>query len=242
MLGEGVVVPYRTTGRRFLCLSCPPFSLQPPPVPPNAPSHPETPSPRVLGVLGGIASGKSRVARRLAGQEGWVIDADRLAREALREIPPALLERIGAGLSQLPDPALRAALARRVFEDPQARALLEDWIHPRVRERILAVLAEAEQQGVPRVVLDIPLLLENEAQHGLVARCHHLVFVDAPRVERERRAIEHRGWEPGEVERREATQLPLEEKRARADFVVDNSGSLEELDAAVDRVLTQVGL
>jgi dephospho-CoA kinase len=198
--------------------------------------------PLVLGVLGGIASGKSAVARRLAGSEGVVLDADELARAALDE--PSIRARVEAefGLTHGPEGFDRAALAKLVFSSPGARARLEGWIHPRVRARILEALAEAEQRGTPRVVLDVPLLLENDPQHGLVSRCHHLVFVDAPARDRDRRAIESRGWEPGEVARREAAQLPLSTKRARADLSVENSGTLEELNAAVDRVLAQAGI
>lgn len=195
-----------------------------------------------MGVLGGIASGKSAVARRLAGSEGRVVCADTLAHEALADLAAQVEAQLGPGLLDASGQVDRAALARRVFDEPAARSQLEGWIHPRVRARILAVLAEAEEQGVPRIVLDIPLLLENDAQHGLVARCHHLVFVNAPLAERDRRAVERRGWEPGEVQRREATQFPPAEKRERADFVVENSGTLEELDAAVDQVLAEAGL
>ena len=203
-------------------------------------SHPALPV--VLGVLGGIASGKSAAAARQAGNLGLVISADDLAHDALLEVSEKIEAELGPGLLNPSGHIDRPALARRVFSDPAARSSLEGWIHPLVRARILAVLTEAEQQGVPRVVLDVPLLLENDAQHGLVARCHHLVFVDAPSGERDRRAVETRGWEPGEVQRREATQFPLEEKRNRADFVVQNSGSLADLDAAVDQILAKAGL
>lgn len=165
-----------------------------------------------------------------------------MAHEALEELSEKIEEIFGPGLLDAQGKVDRAGLAQRIFSDPSARSRLEGWIHPLVRARILSVLTEAEEQGVPRVVLDVPLLLENEAQHGLVARCHHLVFVHAPLVERDRRAIETRGWEAGEVQRREATQLPLEEKRERADFVVENSGTLADLDAAVDQILVATGL
>lgn len=212
----------------------PPLSTSPP--------HPRPALPVVLGVLGGIASGKSAVAGRLAGAKGLIISADKLAHEALEGLSGRIVDDFGPGLLDTDGRIDRAALAKRVFSDPSARSRLEGWIHPLVRERILAVLTEAEEQGVPRVVLDVPLLLENDAQHGLVARCHHLVFVNAPRGERDRRAVETRSWEPGEVQRRETTQLPLEEKRARADFVVENSGTLADLDAAVDQILVETGL
>lgn len=198
----------------------------------------------VLAVLGGIACGKSAVATRLAGPQGMVLDADALAHEALDD--PLVTERLVEAFGpQILDPGGhpdRERLARRIFDSQDDRRRLEGWIHPLVRARILAALGEAEASGVERVVLDVPLLLENDAQHGLLARCDHLVFVDAPLAERDRRAVAHRGWAPGEVARREAAQMPLEEKRRRANHVVSNAGTLESLNTQVDRVLAAIGL
>ncbi len=204
-------------------------------------SPPPSPPPLVLGVLGGIASGKSYVARALAGPSGRVIQADLLAHEALASPEGAafVAERFGSealGPDGLPD---RTRLGRIAFEsgDPEAgRAALralEDWIHPRVRARILALLEEARAAGARPVVLDVPLLLENDAQHGLARACDVLIFVDTAAADREARAVERRGWSSGEVARREAAQLPLEEKRRRADHVLSNHGTLAELDAAI---------
>ncbi len=207
----------------------------------------ETPSPKpvplVLGVLGGIASGKSLVARLLAGPDGLVLDADAIAHEVLAsdEVARRVRERFGAealGPDGRPD---REALGRIVFRDAEARSELESWTHPRVRARILERLSEARAGGVPRVVLDVPLLLENEAQHGLCGLCHALVFVDADEAERERRARRSRGWPKGELARRQAAQLPLSEKKARADFVLENNGSERELESAVRAVLDKLG-
>jgi len=202
------------------------------------------PSPQslVLGVLGGIASGKSAVARLLAGADGVVIDADRLAREVLDSAPvrAQVAQALGADLLQ-PDGALdRARLARRVFDDPAARRKLESLTHPRVRARVRGLLDEARARGVPRIVLDVPLLLENDGQHGLVAECDALVFVDADVRAREARAQASRGWAPGEVARREAAQMPLETKRERADHVLRNAGGLAELERDVARLLAHI--
>jgi len=215
----------------------------------------------VLAVLGGIASGKSRVAARLAGPTGLVLSADALAHEALRdpEVVRAAVATFGRGVLSPPAPPLggqsspqgglsapatldRAALAARVFDDPDARRQLEGWIHPRVRARIWAALEGARRARRPRVVLDVPLLLENDADHGLARASDFLVFVEAPAEERDRRAVHTRGWKPGEVARREATQLPLDEKRQRADVVVRNDGTTTELDAAIDAALAELGL
>ena len=198
----------------------------------------------VFGVLGGVASGKSTVARLLAGESGLVLDADRLAREALDS--PAMRERLrkawGPGVLRSDGSVDRDFLAERVFADPSERRRLEDWIHPLVRARISESLAEAREQGVGRVVLDVPLLLENDARHGLTRVCDSLVFVEVPADERERRAARDRGWAPGEVARREAAQMPLEEKRNHADHVVPNTGTRAELEEAVRAVLRASGV
>jgi dephospho-CoA kinase len=196
----------------------------------------------VLGVLGGIASGKSRVAAALAGSEGVVVSADALAHEALAdpEIRARVAEAFGAHVLDADGAVDRPALARVVFSDPAARRRLEGWIHPYVRARIWAALEEARRTGRPRVVLDVPLLLENDAEHGLARASDHFVDVDA--AERDRRAVRTRGWSPGEVARREAAQLPLAEKRRRSDVVVQNDGTLAELDAAIAAALAELGL
>lgn len=212
-----------------------------PPPPGPAPSRQSL----VLGVLGGISAGKSAVARLLAGPEGRVLDADLLAHEVLTspEVTALVRERFGEGVLDAAGHPDRERLASRVFASEggaEARRTLEGWIHPRVRARILRELGEARTAGVPRIVLDVPLLLENEAQHGLVRECDALVFVDADEDVRDRRARGTRGWAAGEVLRREAAQLPLDEKRRRADFVVPNNESPEELEQAVGDVLAKI--
>jgi len=189
----------------------------------------------VIGLVGGVASGKSECARLLAGERGLVLDADTLAHAALAspELRAPLLERFGPtafGADGAPD---RAALARIAFADASARAALEAWIHPRVRDTIRARLAQARERGVPRVVLDVPLLLENDREHGLARACDLLVFVDAPEEAREARARSRRAWPAGQRELRERAQLPLAEKRARAHALIPNHGSLDELRAAL---------
>ncbi|HUR27236.1 MAG TPA: dephospho-CoA kinase [Planctomycetota bacterium] len=194
---------------------------------------------RVWGVLGGIASGKSSVARLLAGPDGLVIDADRIVAE--HSARPEFRERVARSFGpavQGADGAIdRAALAARVFDDPEARRLLESFVHPGVRAEIVARLDAALGSGVPRVVLDVPLLLENEAQHRLTERCDALIFVDAPASLRDARAVQTRGWNAGEVARRESQQMPLAEKRARAAHVLVNAGDRARLEHEVQELL-----
>lgn len=198
----------------------------------------------VLGVLGGIASGKSRVAQLLAGPAGRVIDADRLVDEVYRDptFLAELLSEFGPSALTTDGTADRRELGRIAFAQPEKRRWLEARIHPAVRQRIAAELEAARDAGVPRIVLDVPLLLENDAAHGLVSRCDHLVFVDSTLAERENRAARNRGWPLGEVARRERAQLPLEEKRRRAHAIVANFDDADALAREVRRVERELGL
>ena len=201
--------------------------------------------PLVLGLAGGVASGKSAVARFLASsfdRPGRVLAADAIAQEALDspEVVARVRERFGPDCLDADGRPDRAAIGAVVFDDPDARKALEGWIHPLVRARILAELEDAGRREVPVVVLDVPLLFENDAQHGLVARCDAILFVESPPEAREARATANRGWSPGEVSRREAAQLPLEEKRSRCDHLVRNGGSLDDLEREVARVLDEL--
>lgn len=198
----------------------------------------------VFGVLGGVASGKSAVARELAGPEGVVLDADGEVHAVLRrpEVLEALRAEHGDGILGADGALDRAALARIVFADSGARARLEALTHPLVRANLRARLEAARASGVPRIVLDVPLLLENDARHGLVAECDALVWVETDPDVRAARAAATRGWTPDEVARREAAQWPAEAKRARARHVVQNDGTLEDLRRAVARVLAAEGL
>ena len=206
-------------------------------------AHP--PATLVLGVLGGVGSGKSSVARLLAGPDGTVIDADRLAHEALAspEVSARVREAFGEEVLGEDGTPSRPLLARRVFAGPagaEARRRLERWIHPLVRARILERLDEARASGSPVIVLDVPLLLENDPEHGLAGRCDALVFVDVEPALRDERAERTRGWSPGEVARRESAQLDLDEKRRRADHVIPNNGTPDELEQAVSELLDEL--
>lgn len=193
----------------------------------------------VLGVLGGIASGKSAAARFLAGSGGVVLDADDISRAVLAEPATAiwLREAFGEGVLDPEGRPDREAIGRVVFADEAARKRLEGWIHPAVRARIREGLEEARAAGRSPIVLDVPLLLENDADHGLAGECAFLVYIETDAEERDRRAQERRGWAQGEVARRERVQIPQAEKRKRARYVVENRAGLEELEASLREVL-----
>jgi dephospho-CoA kinase len=187
----------------------------------------------MVGLTGGIGAGKSEVARRLAELGAVVIDSDRLAREVVEPGTEGLAEVVAAfGPDVLgPDGALdRPALGRRVFGDEVARHRLEAIIHPRVRARSAELIAAAPPDAV--VVNDIPLLVES----GIGAGFDLVVVVTAGEPSRLRRLARDRGMSAEEARSRMATQATDEQRRAVADVVLDNDGSLEELRAAVDRL------
>jgi dephospho-CoA kinase len=181
-----------------------------------------------VGLTGNIGSGKSSVARLLAARGAVVIDADALARQATDD--PAVLERIRQQLGSelvVAGALDRAATARRVFEDPAARALLDGIVHPWVAERRRRLDAEAAAASpMPRVVVhDVPLLFEV----GLDADVDVVVVVYAPLEARLARLARRSGMSRADALARDAAQLPLDEKARRADYVVDNSGTPEAL-------------
>lgn len=187
-------------------------------------------APWVVAVTGGIGSGKTRVARAFAALGARVIDADRIAREVIEE--PECRDRLrrefGESIFGGDGRIDRRALAERVFADPALRRLLEGIIHPEVRRRIDKELADLGASGSddasplpgkrPLVLLDIPLL-ETSPYHD---RADVVLFVEAPESDRRRRVAETRGWSEGELIRREASQVPLDEKRRRAHRILPN--------------------
>ena len=182
----------------------------------------------VIGVVGGIASGKSLVAQQLAQLGAEVLNADRVGHQVLEEpeVRLALCERFGGSIVDKHGLIDRAAVARIVFapppDGPRELEFLEQVTHPRIKERLGQQLQEMAQRGAEVAVLDAALLL----RAGWHTFCDRIVFVDAPGPLRQQRAAE-RGWDLGQMARREAAQEPLEEKRRRADWVIDNSGPME---------------
>ena len=186
-----------------------------------------------IGLTGGIGSGKSTVARMLAERGAVVIDADALARDAVAPGTPgfaAVRERFGDQIVTAAGELDRAALASIVFSDDQARRDLEAIVHPEVRLRIAQVIADhAGTDDV--IVLDSPLLIESGAHRDVAI----VVVVSAqPQTQLDR--LRGRGMDEADAKARLATQLPLEEKAALADVVLDNEGSVDELTTQVDRL------
>jgi dephospho-CoA kinase len=189
----------------------------------------------LIGLTGNIASGKSTVSHLLAGRGATIIDADVLARRAVEEGTPAyrdIVERWGSDVLS-PDGFLdRGALRRRVFQDHAELEELNAIVHPEVARLRDILIAQARERGDRIVVCDIPLLFEKH----LVDEFDRIVLVDAPRPMRLERLMRTRGLHETEAMDMIAAQMPAELKRARADFVIDNTGSLAELEARVEEV------
>ncbi len=187
----------------------------------------------MVGLTGVIGAGKSAVAARLAELGALVIDSDWLAREVVAPGTDGLAEVVAAfGTGVLaPDGSLdRPALARVVFGDEAARRRLESIIHPRVRARSVELVAAAPPDAI--VVNDVPLLVES----GLAAGFQLVIIVMADEETRIRRLARTRGMSAAEARSRMAAQASDEQRRAVADVLIDNDGTLDELREEVDAV------
>ena len=180
--------------------------------------------PLVLGILGGVGSGKSRLSSILAEQGLLVLDADREAGRVLAsaDMRPILEQLFGPEILG-PDGPRKDRIAAAIFSDPCLRGRLEEAMHPRIRKILLGEMQRALETG-QSVVLDVPLLLEG----GLIAHCDRVLYLDVPAGLREAR-VRDRGMDPEDWRRREAAQAPLADKLAAADKVFDNSGTIEDL-------------
>jgi dephospho-CoA kinase len=190
----------------------------------------------VLGLIGGMGSGKSAVAAELARHGGRVISGDELGHEALEQpaVRARIKERWGPEVFE-GEKIDRRLLGARVFAHPDERKELEALVFPFIERRIAEEIGAARQEaGVAFIVLDAAIMLEA----GWNGHCDRLVHVNVPRPVRAARLASQRGWTERDLEARERAQLPVAEKRRRADYVIDNSGSLQDLSEQVKRLLT----
>jgi dephospho-CoA kinase len=194
---------------------------------------------KVIGLTGGIGTGKSTVTGLLRDRGVTVIDAD----EATRAVQAPggaglrrLVDEFGASILT-PDGDLdRARLAAVAFGDPEARQRLNAIVHPLVREWMADRQIEAEARGEPWVVLDIPLLFESRGAAGI----DDVILVYAPEELALRRLVEVRGMPEDQARARIAAQMPIEEKRRLARHVIENTGTLDQLRARTKRVWEEV--
>jgi len=197
----------------------------------------------LLGLAGGIGSGKSHVAQLLAGMGGHVINADLLGHEALRkpEIRNQVVARWGDAVLNDKGEVDRRQLGRIVFADAAERRKLEGLVFPWIEQRIGEEIARADADPAIKFgVLDAAILIET----GWGRWCDLIAFIEVPRTVRLARLKETRGWDEKEVEAREQAQLPVAEKAARADLVIHNHGEAaqeqqlkDQLEGVVARLL-----
>ncbi|MDN5721727.1 MAG: dephospho-CoA kinase [Corynebacterium sp.] len=193
---------------------------------------------RIIGLTGGIGSGKTTVAERLRQKGAFVVDADKVAREVVEPGQPALAELAEAfdGVITAEGVLDRAELARQAFATPEATQQLNNITHPRIRERTDELFATAREEGREVVVYDMPLLIEN----GETETVDTVLVVDTPDETRVSRLVDSRGLDEDDARRRIAAQIDRDTRLAAADVVLDNSGDVEALIDQVDRFWEQV--
>lgn len=216
--------------------------------PPRRPKGPWKHGPvAVVGLIGGMGSGKSLVASLLEAKGAHVLDADSIGHTLLNQTPardevvsrfgPDILKRDRSGLPLDPPEIDRAILGKIVFSDPPSLKALEAILHPRMRQTIeKAIARDARKQEPSVLVLDAAVLLEAR-WHTL---CDLVVFVEAPVETRQARLLASRGWSPEMLAARESSQFPLNDKKKRADFVIENSGDQAALADAVSGLWDKV--
>jgi dephospho-CoA kinase len=192
----------------------------------------------LVGLTGGIGSGKSTVADRLVQHGMELVDADAIAREVVYPGQPAyykVIEHFGSDIVGDDDFIDRTALGKIVFAEPEKRAVLNELTHPRIMAEIADRL-ELLQAFDGVVLLDVPLLVEVGVQRGYEA----IVVVAANPETQVRRLVQDRGMTEADARARLAAQAPLEDKLALATHVIWNEGTLEELHARVDEVAAEL--
>lgn len=192
-----------------------------------------------VALTGNIAAGKSEVVRRFAEWGATIIDADQLAREAQApggEVLRAIVQRFGKEVLNADGSLDRAALRGIVMADDTALAALNGIVHPAVRHRREELIGQAVARGDRIVINDIPLLFE--AADPAAFDC--VILVDAPEAVRRERLITLRGLSPDEADKMLRAQIPAEVKRARADLVIPNGGTLDELEVEAQQAWAEL--
>ncbi|MDK6807560.1 dephospho-CoA kinase [Corynebacterium aurimucosum] len=194
---------------------------------------------KLIGLTGGIGSGKSTVAQLLV-RHGWeLVDADQIARDIVEPGQPALTElaqAFGEDILQEDGSLDRRLLASRAFSSREKTAVLNSITHPRINEETQARFDAARQAGADFVVYDMPLLVDK----GLHKDMDATIVVDVDAEERVRRLVAYRGLDEEDARRRIAAQIPDDVRRAAADFIIDNNGPREALDEQVEEVVEKL--
>jgi dephospho-CoA kinase len=203
---------------------------------------------KICGLTGGVGMGKSTAAGFLRARGAKVVDTDELARRLVEPGQPALAEiktEFGGGIISSAGGLKRGELARIVFSDSAARKKLEAILHPRIRELWLAQIElwraaskrsdDGREENRSLAVVVIPLLFETHAE----SHFDRIICVACSAASRQKRLLE-RGWTPGQIKQRAAAQMPVDQKIARADFVVWTDGGLGSHEEQIGQILSRL--
>ena len=192
----------------------------------------------VVGIVGGIGSGKSTVAEEFEHLGCYRIDCDKLGHAALDEedVKRQLRALWGDNVFDADGDVNRRAVADVVFNDPKQLAALESIVHPRIREGIVRGIAEGKARNAPAIIVDAAVLFEA----GWDDLCTDIVFVEASREERFARVKERRGWDDSTMQLRESRQIPLDKKQSRCHHSIHNHSSVSYLKVQVGQLLYHI--
>ena len=194
---------------------------------------------KLIGLTGGIASGKSTVSAILRRLGAQVIDADALAREIVKPHQPAwneIVTTFGNEVLQSDQTLDRKKLRKLVFDEPNARKKLEAITHPKIRRLAQEKIAETAATGAPLVVYEAPLLFESEIHLWL----RPVILVACDAAVQKRRLRQRDNLSEAEIEQHLGAQMSLEEKRKLADYVIENNGTIGELESAVETAVQAI--
>ncbi len=183
--------------------------------------------PKIIGITGGISSGKSTIARMLASLGAECIDADEMCHRLIltKGLQSKIIERFGNTILDSYGKIDRSRLAEIVFQDKTCLDDLCNILHPIVIDKIKSKIAEIERQGRRKaIVIDAALLEESD----LSLVCDLVIFVNTGKDNRSKRSQTSRHWPAGELEKREHFQMTLEDKKKKADYIIDNNFSTED--------------
>jgi dephospho-CoA kinase len=193
---------------------------------------------KVCGLTGGVGMGKSTAAQILRARGVQVVDTDDLARQLVQPGQPALAEiqkEFGAGIISSDGGLKRSELAQIIFADHAARQKLESILHPRIREGWLLQIENWRNENCALAAVVIPLLFETQAE----SHFEKIICVACSAANRQKR-LSGRGWNPDQIKHRIAAQMPVEEKIARAHFVVWTDGTLDVHEEQIGRILPRL--
>jgi dephospho-CoA kinase len=190
--------------------------------------------PNAIALTGGIASGKSTVCSLLLLNGFTIIDADKISREVMAANQQAIIALFGEDIQAADGTIDRAKLGARIFADPAERKKLEHFMHPKIKEAILERCTKQERFNVPYIV-DIPLLFETNNYNF-----KRSVLVYTPRDIQLKRLVDREGYSDIEAAGRLDAQLPIDDKRAMATYVIDNTHTLKDLQQEVEMFTQQI--